>query len=299
MISRAVIASAALLACGGDSNGASDASDDTPLADAGNAGDSADASAESSADATQGGPDIDSIEWSTGTSIGFGVAFKDTKNPLGDSAFIAYGGYGVDLIPAELWATALYRATLASRGVRYLWAVQGPAQADYSGKEIGNSKIAAALIPLVLPSMHFVAIAAHSSGAFVGEELLNQLASGEDPTNATNKLIVYFGLDGGGDATKAAIDRLRSATFVTSHDGTTHSANYDAMVSLASDFSENATFFDNDATSSGCDPGADWCVHMTLINTRPHDPTTLDVLADYSDFAGRPVCTSYFPTSLK
>jgi hypothetical protein len=32
---------------------------------------------------------------------------------------------------------------------------------------------------------------------------------------------------------------------------------------------------------------------MTLINTRPHDPTTSDPVADYSDFVGRPVCTSF------
>ena len=48
-----------------------------------------------------------------------------------------------------------------------------------------------------------------------------------------------------------------------------------------------------DASKSGCNAGAEWCVHVTLINTKPHDPSNADPLKDYSDFSGRPVCTSY------
>ena len=238
-------------------------------------------------------PDIDSIAWSTGTNIGYGVAFKDTGNPLGDSMFIGYGGYGADLIPAQLWVTALYRATLEQRGVRYLWAVQGPSDPDYTQDEIGNSKIAAKLIPLASAQTHFVLISAHSSGAFVAQELLEQLAGGADPLDVTQDLVVYFALDGGGGVSQAAIDRTRRAYFVSSHDGTTQSANYGAMQSLAGGFANKGGFYDNDATGSGCNVGADWCVHMTMINTRPHDPASLDCPDDYSDFAGRPVCTSY------
>ena len=46
-------------------------------------------------------------------------------------------------------------------------------------------------------------------------------------------------------------------------------------------------------TRSGCNQGAEWCVHITLINTQPHDKTTADPLKDYSDFASRSVCMSY------
>jgi len=289
----------AALACGSSPNNPpSDASPpDANVDDASNSDASLDASnaSDAPADASDGndGPDIDSIAWSTGTDVGYGVAYKDTENPLGDSAFIGYGGYGVDLIPAQLWVTALYRAELQARGVRYVWAVQGPSDPDYSADEIGNSKIAAALVALVSPNTHFVLIAAHSSGAFVGQELLEQLAGGADPNNATENLVVYFALDGGGGISESAIDRTRNAYFVSSHDGTTQSANYAAMQSLAQEFASKGGFYDNDATNSGCDVGAVWCVHMTMINTRPHDPTTDDVNDDYSDFAGRPVCTSF------
>jgi hypothetical protein len=136
-------------------------------------------------------PDVDQIPWVTGPNVGFGVASKDTENTLGDSMFVAYAGYGVDLASAEAWATALYRASLGARGVRYLWAVQGPADPSYAADEIGNSKIAGALVPLVSASTSFVLVVAHSSGGFVADELLDQLASGLDPDGVTaNKIVL-------------------------------------------------------------------------------------------------------------
>src|SRR5512142_3055412 len=69
-------------------------------------------------------PDVDQIPWST---VGTGVASKDTQNPLGSSMLVAYAGYGVSLASAEAWATELYRATMRERGVRHIWAVRGPA----------------------------------------------------------------------------------------------------------------------------------------------------------------------------
>ena len=65
------------------------------------------------------------------------------------------------------------------------------------------------------------------------------------------------------------------------------------MVALGGEYASKGGFWENDASQSGCDPGAEWCVHVTLVNTKPHDPTNADPTKDYSDFAGRPVCTSY------
>jgi len=284
---RSVALGLACVACGSAAQDAPDAADAN-----------ADVAIETGADgAIDSGPDIDTIQWQTGASMGYGVAFKDTENPIGDGIFVGYGGYGAKLFESELWVTALYRASLHARGVRWVWAVQGPSDPDYTQNEIGNSKIAAAMIPLVV-GKPLVVIAAHSSGAFVAQELLEQLASGADPTGVTKDLVVYFALDGGGGTTQTAIDRTKSTWWVSSHDGTTQSANYGAMTTLAATYAAKGGFFDNDATGSGCDPGADWCIHDTLINTRPHDPTNLDVPDDYSDFAGRPVCTSYFDAKL-
>jgi hypothetical protein len=236
---------------------------------------------------------VDQIPWTTGASTGFGVASKDTGNPLGDSMFIAYAGYGVDLVSAEAWATALYTASLRARGVRFLWAVQGPADPSYTQDEIGNSDIAHALVPLVSAQTSFVLVVAHSSGGFVADELLDQLASGMDPGGVTANKIVLFDLDGGNELSQAAIDRMRNAYYVGSRDGTTLSPNYDVMTTEGAKLAAKGGFFENDASLSGCEAGAEWCVHITLVNTLPHDKTTMQVDLDYSDYVGRPVCTSY------
>ena len=238
-------------------------------------------------------PDPNSIPWKTGANVGYGVASKDTQNPLGNSMMIAYAGYDVSLASAEAWAMALYESALGKRGVRHVWAVQGPADPGYSQKEIGNSKIAAAMIPMVDQDTHFVFVAGHSSGSFVAHELLDQLASGADPNGVTKDMVVYFDLDGGGGFTQAAIDRVKKAFFVGSHDGATLSPNHADMSYLGGLYASKGGFWDNDASQSGCNAGAEWCVHVTLINTKPHDPSNADPVNDYSDFSGRPVCTSY------
>lgn len=214
--------------------------------------------------------DIDSFSWSP---VGLGVVEKDTKNPLGNATVIAYAGYGVALAGAEGWATALWKAKLRDAGFRYVVAVQGPADPQCSQKEIGNSKIA------IDPSTSTVLVVGHSSASFVANEFFEQRMN--DAT--IMKKIVYFDLDGGGGF---AFEKLHAAYFVAAHDGATLSPNYAEMKSLG-------TFIDIDASGSGCDPGAKWCVHMTLVISKPHDPTNSDPVKDYTDFVMRPVVTSY------
>lgn len=240
-------------------------------------------------------PDIDSIPWVTGADVGFGVARKDAANPAGENVFLAYGGYNVTLEQSEAWATELYRATLQARGVRWIWAVQGPADPSYSAKEIGNSKIIAAMLPHVGASTKFVLAVGHSSGSFVAHELLGQLAGGLDPSDVTKDRVVYFDLDGGTSGLDASIvGRLRRGYFVGSWDATisTASPNDADMRAGGATYASAGGYWQNDASGSGCDAGARWCVHMTLITTRPHDPAAASPV-DYADFAGRPVAHAY------
>ena len=236
-------------------------------------------------------PPIGQIPWETGGDVGFGVARKDTQNPLGDSVVLAYAGYGVSLEAAEAWATALYTASLEKRGVRYVWAIQGPSTPEYTNQEIGNSKIVAAMLPKITAKTKFVLAVGHSSGSFVAHEILGQLAGGADPGNVTDKKVVYFDLDGGQSGlTAASVARLRKAYFVSSHDGATSSPNAGTMQSLGSEYAAAGGYLQNDASASGCNAGATWCVHVTLVTTKPHDPANASAILDYSDFAGRPVC---------
>ncbi len=242
-------------------------------------------------------PDIDTIPWETGVAIGNGVAHKDTKNPLGEGAALLYAGFGVDLAAARGWATALYRAELRARGVRQLWAVQGPNLAEYQNQEIGNSKVAALLVSKVSALTKFVVVLGHSSGSFVAHELLGQLAGGLDPTNVTAGKVVYFDLDGGQNGLSApVVARLRKAYFVSPRDKAngTMGFNTATMQSLGATYVSAGGFFEVDASASGCNTGATACVHVSLVNAHPHDASTALANVDYGMFdAAHPVQTAY------
>lgn len=241
-------------------------------------------------------PDAAAIPWETGANIGHGVAFKDTKNPTGDNVFIGYAGYEVTLASAEAWVEALYGASLASRGVRYVWAVQGPDHPQYANREIGNRKIVATMLPLVGPQTGFILVAGHSSGSFVAHELLAELAGGLDPEGVTAGRVVYFDLDGGGSGlTRQSVDRLRKAYFVGSRDAETNtgSRHRSEMESLGATYASAGGYWENDASGSGCKAGSERCVHVTLVTTKPHDPAAARTQLDYSDFDGRPVCHAW------
>jgi len=249
----------------------------------------------------QTAPDIDAIAWRTGVDIGTGVAMKDAANPAGSSLFVAYGGFNVSLEATEAWASALYKSTLQAKGVRYIWAVQGPAQSNYAGLEIGNSKIATAMTTLVTPTTKYILVAAHSSGSFVAHELLNQLANGRDPGNVTQGKVIYFNLDGGsqgGAATtglsSTVVGRLKKAYFVSPMANGTDGFNTATMQSLGATYAGSGGYFTVDSSASGCGAGNHDCVHISLITTKPHNPAgPADPTADYADYAGRSVTTAY------
>ncbi len=63
------------------------------------------------------------------------------------------------------------------------------------------------------------------------------------------------------------------------------------MTSLASTFGTNAIRVDG--SGSGCRAGAKWYLHDLAFTTRPHDPSTFDLRAVYTDSVGRPVQTAW------
>jgi hypothetical protein len=240
-------------------------------------------------------PDFDSIPWQTGDDVGFGVARKDTENPLGRAIFIGYGGYAIGLASTQTWIGALYAARLRDLGVGTVFAVQGPAHPQYTGLEIGNSRVAAALEELA-GDAPFVLVLAHSSGSFVAHELLGQLAGGLDPAGVTEGKVVYFDLDGAvSGLDRAIVARLRRAYFVGALDSITGTAspNRGDMLFGAELFPAAGGFLDVDASASGCNAGASWCLHMTPITTLPHDPSDAAGAIDYEDFVGRPVSYAF------
>jgi hypothetical protein len=222
----------------------------------------------------------------TWSPVSFGVTTLDTGG--GNDIVIAYGGYTATDQDSQAWVTQMTSVRLAQLGVGHLYAVRGPKDADYASREIGNSELAAALATQATAASHVIVIA-HSSGGFVADELFTFA----DPSVLAK--VAYFNLDGGSWAlTDALVGSMRGVYFCNAHDSVAgDSENTSSDESLHAEFAASH-FFTVDADGSGCDVGAGWCLHDTLITNHPHDPTTYDLALDYTDFTGgRQVVTSY------
>lgn len=229
-----------------------------------------------------------SEDWSDGP--GFGVAYRRAAE--GTDIAIFYGGYGASLTASESWADEVYQADLAARGVGRMYAVKGPLHSDYRDLEIGNSKIAKRLIAQEGAAASRILVIAHSSGAFVANELMNQLADGRDVHGAVKEKIVYFNLDGAGGPPQKALKNLAGAWAVSVRD----QSGVRSMNAGTADV--NAANYSNAGKGGlhvlatvehACSPGARWCLHMVCANQRPHNKGGLDVARDYTDFVDRPV----------
>lgn len=245
--------------------------------------------------------DFDAIPWENEAIVGAGAARKDTRNPLGENVFLAYAGWHVSLEAAKAWAAELYRTSLRARGVRWVYAVRGPKDPMYKGHEIGTKTIASSLIDAVTPATKFVLVVAHSSGAFVANEILAELAHGGDPADETRERIVYFNLEGGSiGLDDEIVDRLRRVYFVGAIDPLigTVSPSDDEMRAAAAQWPQAGGYMQHVANGSGCRRGATWCVHMTLVTTKPHDPGDAKEI-DFADFHGRSVEHGYLEEKAK
>ena len=309
---RWLIVAAALAGCSASpapltlwSGDAGDPSSDAgtrPGDDAGQTGPDADAVADTGAAKADGsttspadsGPDAAGIEAGTDSTaivatwspVSFGVTTMDTG--AGNDIVIAYGGYTATDQDSQAWVTQMTTVRLAQLGVGHLYAVRGPKDADYASREIGNSELAAALATQAAAASHVIVIA-HSSGGFVADELFTFASA------SVLSKIAYFNLDGGSWAlTNAMVGSMRGVYFCNAHDSVAgDSENTSSDQSLHAEFAASH-LFTVDADGSGCDVGAGWCLHDTLIINHPHDPTTYDLALDYTDFTGgRQVVTSY------
>ncbi|HEY8087826.1 MAG TPA: hypothetical protein VIF09_08275 [Polyangiaceae bacterium] len=227
----------------------------------------------------------------TWAPVSFGVTTRDTGG--GANIAIAYGGYTATDADSQAWVMQLTTVRLAQLGVGHLYAVRGPKDADYASREIGNSELATALATQATPATRIV-IVAHSSGGFVADELFTFAGAG------VLAKTTYFDLDGGSwSLTDALVGSMRGVYFCNAHDAVAgDSENTSSDQSLHAQFAASH-YFTVDADGSGCNVGAGWCLHDTLITNHPHDPATFDLALDYTDFTGtRQVVASYIDQAL-
>ena len=224
------------------------------------------------------------------TLVGTGVAYEQVST--GKAIVIAYGGYTARRADSASWATELVDAKLGAEDVGNLFAVRGPADADYAGREIANSKLRHLLA--TLDDAAPIHVVAHSSGSYVAHELFEQLANAGD--DATLARIEYHDLDGGGTGlTSSIVAQLGTVQFVYAHDpaaGYSHNASFEKQ--LAAEYAPKSTAFEVTVDSTGCNANATWCLHDVLVTHRPHDPATYNLALDYTDFTNRAVTDEYF-----
>jgi len=238
-----------------------------------------------------------SFTWS---SVGFGVSYTAAGGGVGRyKVFVGYGGFGVTLPWTQHWVESLYTSYLSGLEVVHLYAVQGPQDSSYAAKEIGNTKLVAHLLNIVKDgNMDLVFVAGHSSGSFVAHEMLGQIISGFDPQGHLAHKIVYYNLDGGSSGFTGAIaNNLIKSYWVYGFDQNvnTDSANHATMQFYGRQFGSKSQVIGVNADSSGCDSGAVWCMHVTLITTHPHLAFNADAQLDYGSIdSAHPVQTQYF-----
>lgn len=265
---------------GGDAGGSAiaDSGNPTTTHDAGTTTTTtSDAAVESDA-----GFDAGDAPWA---SVSFGITGK--KIGAGNNIAIVYGGYTATDAESQSWVTALVAAKLNMFSIGQIYAVRGPEDADYSSREIGNSTLAASLATQTAATD--IVVIAHSSGGFVADELFT-FAS-----DAVLGKVAYFNLDGGSYAMNSAmVAKMKGVYICDAHDPVAgNSENTSSDENLHADLA-GSHLFTVDATGSGCNVGAGWCMHDTLIINHPHNPANYDLADDYTDFTGgRVVITSF------
>ena len=118
--------------------------------------------------------------------------------------------------------------------------------------------------------------------------LLSQ--GGRDPRGATRHRIVYYDVDGISSCLNdTEIAYLRRAYFIRARKGAGYSLDANSMAAGAARWPGAGGLLTFDAARTGCNADSTYCLHISLVNTRPHDPSTALRTLDYTDFAGRPV----------
>lgn len=245
---------------------------------------------------------VSQLPW---VNLGTGVNYKHFDG--GTNVVAIYGGYTAQDDWVERWSDQIYRQRGAALNIGHLYAVRGPNTAGYTNKEIQNSKLIAHLASGPADGATDFVVIAHSSGTYVADEMFGMLKAGRSGISAsTIGKVRLFNLDGGGVSDATLLKSFARAYFVYACDRTINkcSHNAGAMESLGQTYAAQGGAVEVIADHSGCDSdphdaNALWCMHDTLINTRPHNPSMYDLKWDYGDFtAPRALVTSYLDQPL-
>jgi len=252
-------------------------------------------------------PVLDWSEYINKDQISF--AYTTPKDGLkGKNLVITMGGMGAKLEWVQKWTEELYSAKLKVFNIGLVIAVKGPKEEYYDSREIAikemTKKFVEAYREYGLGGTYLIV---HSSGVFPAHQMFDHLwLGGNDPNNKKMKMrklevldpegitkgkINYIMLDGelgipnGYTLEEKMVTNLKNLFSFYAVDADTKTPS--GMAHEAKKVKERfprTILYEYQAKGSGCNPGAKWCVHETLITTRPHNPAKYDLEKDYTLF---------------
>lgn len=231
-------------------------------------------------------------------TVGAGVIVKNDTTKRGGKIAVIMGGMGAQLSWVEGWGDNLYNAALDSLGVKWVFSVAGPVDEYYKRLEIDIKSLSVELSKIadITGEAPEIFLIAHSSGVFPAHQLFDMLFNDKDDRkdNRFVKKIHYFSLDGepgfvdGYKLTDDMVKNLAKMYSVYAYDKTTKtiSAMKEETLLMHTVFSYNSKLILLVVENSGCNPGAIWCVHDVMVNSKPHKPSSYDLKNDYTNFSG-------------
>lgn len=207
-------------------------------------------------------------------ALGRGVSVRRCDRD-GPHAAVLLAGWAIRSPAARAWADALDDARLRALGVSKLFAVDGPAQVDFRGKELDVDGLLRALDASTRAGGRALVVA-HSSGAHVAATMFHR-AFARGAAAGLRGRVVYVDLDGDAgihgdperDLHAESVAGVRRVLFVATAVPALHLDGFSraAMVAGARSFPERSALWTYDATGSGC--LVDACAHLALVDTRP------------------------------
>lgn len=247
------------------------------------------------------------------------IAWMAPKQAMkGKNVLITMGGMGAKLEWVQRWTEELYQAKLKEFNIGLVIAVKGPREEYYDSREIAIKEMTKKFVDAYREyGLGETYLIVHSSGVFPAHDMFDHLwLGGDDPKNKKQKVrkleildpkgitknkIHYIMLDGelgiprGYTLTKEMVVNLKKlySFYAIDADTKTPSGMAHEAKKVKTKFPE-AVLHEFAVKNSGCNPGAKWCVHETLITTRPHNPARYDLEKDYTIFdSTRRVVTEY------
>ncbi len=238
------------------------------------------------------------------------LAWAAPKEKLkGKNVLITMGGMGAKLEWVQGWTEELYRARLKEYNIGLVIAVKGPKEEYYDAREIAIKEMTKRFVDAYREyGLGETYLIVHSSGVFPAHEMFDHLwLGGNDPNNKKQKMrklevldpkgitknkIHYIMLDGelgiprGYTLTKEMVVNLKQlySFYAIDADTKTLSGMAHEAKRVKAEF-PGAVLHEFAVKNSGCNPGAKWCVHETLITTRPHNPARYDLSLSVSELS--------------